>query len=43
MSRRYDHDGEMVAPAGKLSFEELVNIYKEQAAYILRKNRTFCH
>ncbi|NLY47884.1 MAG: dihydropteroate synthase [Clostridiales bacterium] len=29
--------GEMVAPAGKLSFEELVNIYKEQAAYILEE------
>lgn len=27
--------GEMVAPNGKLSFEELVNVYKEQMEYIL--------
>ncbi len=27
--------GEMVAPNGKLSFEELVNVYKEQMGYIL--------
>lgn len=27
--------GEMVAPIGKLSFEELVNVYKEQVGYIL--------
>ncbi|TAH67598.1 MAG: 5-methyltetrahydrofolate--homocysteine methyltransferase [Anaerolineaceae bacterium] len=29
--------GEMVAPNGKLSFEELVNIYKEQMEYILEE------
>ncbi|MDD4113669.1 MAG: homocysteine S-methyltransferase family protein, partial [Herbinix sp.] len=29
--------GEMVAPNGKLSFEELVNVYKEQMGYILNE------
>lgn len=29
--------GEMVAPNGKLSFEELVNIYKEQMGYVLEE------